>query len=118
MSCNFSLFYCFLDLSCGECNVISLYVLCDLFMDLFVLCVACLSVFVNCLMKQFIIYVGVVVILLFIVIEVLSVCGGALLDIPCMVFQIMCVCFAWVSAISMMFVKIISAVCMLVGIVV
>ena len=25
MSCYFTLFYCLLDLSCGECNVISLY---------------------------------------------------------------------------------------------
>ena len=35
--------------------------------------------------KQFAICLGVVVM------EVLSVCGGALLDIPCMVFQRMCV---------------------------
>ena len=34
---------------------------------------------------------GVVVILLLKVMEVCSVCGGALLDRPCMVFQIMCV---------------------------
>ena len=34
-------FYCLLDLSCGECDVISLCLL----MDLFVLCVACLAVF-------------------------------------------------------------------------
>ena len=31
-------------------------------MDLFVLCVACLTVFVNCLVKQFAIYLGVFVI--------------------------------------------------------
>ena len=51
----------------------------------------CLTVFVNCLVKQFAICLGVVVILLLNVIEVFSVCGGALLDRPCMVFYIMCV---------------------------
>ena len=35
-----------------------------LLIDLFVLCVACLTVFVNCLVKHFLIYLGVVVILL------------------------------------------------------
>ena len=57
----------------------------------FTTCVACLKVFVNCLVKQFTICVGVVAILLLNVMEVFSVCGGALLDRPCMVFQIMCV---------------------------
>ena len=55
-------------------------------MDLFVLCLACLTVFVNCLVKQYAILLGVVVILLFNVLEVLSVGGCALLDRPCMVF--------------------------------
>ena len=54
-----------------------------LLMCMFVLCVACLTVFVNCL--------GVVAILLLNVMEVFSVCGGALLDRPCMVFQRVCV---------------------------
>ena len=54
-----------------------------LLMCLFVLCVVCLTVFVNCL--------GVVAILLLNVMDVFSVCGGALLDRPCMVFQIVCV---------------------------
>ena len=58
-----------------------------LLMDLFVLCVACLTVFVKCLVKLFEIYVGVVAILLLNVREVFSVGGGALLDIPCMLFQ-------------------------------
>ena len=49
-------------------------------MDMIVLYVACLIVFVNCL-----------VILLFNVMKVLSVGGGALLDRPCMVFQRVCV---------------------------
>ena len=52
-----------------------------LLMCLFVLCVAYLIVFVNCLVKQFAMCVGVV----------FSVCGGALLDRPCMVFQRVCV---------------------------
>ena len=47
-------------------------------MDLFVLCVACLTVFVNCLVKQFAICLGVVVILLLNLMEVFSVGGGAL----------------------------------------
>ena len=49
------------------------------------MCVACLTVFVNCLVKQFAICMGVVVILLLNVMEVLSVGGGDLLDTPCMV---------------------------------
>ena len=62
-------------------------------MDLFVLCIACLTAFVNCLVNQFAICLGVFVILLMNVIELLSVAGGALLDIPCMVFhKICCVC--------------------------
>ena len=43
------------------------------------------------LLKQFAICFGVVVILVLNVMEVLSVGEGALFDIPCMVFQIMCV---------------------------
>ena len=39
------------------------YILCvDLLMDLFVLCVGCLTVFVDCVVKQFAIGLGVVVI--------------------------------------------------------
>ena len=60
-------------------------------MDLFVLCVACLAVFVNCLVKQFAICLGVVVILLLNIMEVFNVGGGAQLDKPCMVFQAICV---------------------------
>ena len=63
----------------------------SLLMYLFVLCVACLTVFVNCLFKQLAIFLGVVVILLLNVMEMLSVGGGALLNIPCMVFQRVCV---------------------------
>ena len=54
-------------------------------MDLFILYIASLTVFVNCLVKQFAIRLGVVVILLLNVMEVFSV-GG-----PCMVLQRMCV---------------------------
>ena len=41
-----------------------------LLMDLFVLCVACLTVLVNCLVKQFAMCLGVVAILLLNVMEV------------------------------------------------
>ena len=80
----FTLFYCLLDLSCGECDVISLYFMCCSVNGS--VCLVCLTVFVNCLVKQFAICLGVLVILLFNVMEVLSVGGGALLDRPCMVF--------------------------------
>ena len=80
------MFYCLLDLSCGECNVISLYILCCS-VNGSVLCVACLTVFVNCLVKQLVIFLCVVVM------EVLSVGEGALLDRPCLVFQRECVLF-------------------------
>ena len=49
--------------------------------------------FVNCLVKQFAMCLAVVAILLLNVMDVFSVCGGALLDRPCMVFQ-RCVCCA------------------------
>ena len=54
-------------------------------MCLFVLCVACLTVLVNCLVKQFVMCLGVIAIMLLNVMDVFSVCGGALLDRPCMV---------------------------------
>ena len=57
-----------------------------LLIDLFILCVACLTMFVNCLVKQFAIFLGVVIILLLNVMKILSMCGCALLDKPCMVF--------------------------------
>ena len=58
-----------------------------LLMCLFVLC----GMFVNCLVTQFAMCLGVVAILLLNVMEVFTVCGGALLDRPCMVFQRVCV---------------------------
>ena len=51
----------------------------------------CLTVFVNCLVNQLAMCLGVVAILLLNVMYMFSVCGGALLDRPCMVFQRMCV---------------------------
>ena len=83
------LFYSLLDLRSRESDVVSLCV--ALLMCLFVLCVVCLTVFVNCLVKQFAMCLGVVAILLLNVMDVFSVCGGALLDRPCMVFQRVCV---------------------------
>ena len=62
------------DLRSSECDVVSLYVVCCVF-----------AVFVNCLVKQFAMCLGVVAILLLNVMDVFSVCGGALLDRPCMV---------------------------------
>ena len=52
-------------------------------------CLVC-CMFVNCLVKQFAICLGVVAILLLNVMEMISVGGGALLDRPCMGFEIMC----------------------------
>ena len=62
-----------------------------LLMDLFVLCVVCLTVFMKCLVKQLAICLGVFDILLLNVMDLLSVVAGALLDRPCTVFQRMCV---------------------------
>ena len=45
----------------------------------------------NCFVKQFAICLGVFAILLLNVMDLFSVAGVALLDIPCMVFQRMCV---------------------------
>ena len=63
--------------------------------DMFVLCVTCLTVFVNCLVKQFAICLGVFSILLLKVMELVCVVGGALLDRPCMVLHRMCVLCLW-----------------------
>ena len=71
-------FYCLLDLGSGECNVVSLYVLCCPVNGPVVLCVACLTVFVNCLVKQFAISLGVFAMLLLKVIGVV-VCGWTML---------------------------------------
>ena len=68
-----------------ECCV--LYPCCMRVFGMFV--VMCLTVFVNCLVKQFVICLF--VILLLNVMELLCVVGGAILDRPCMVFHRMCV---------------------------
>ena len=136
----------------GECNVVSLYVLCCPVNGS--VCFLC-CVFVNSLMKQFAKCLGVFVILLLNVMELLTVVGGALLDRPCMVFvifsfrsfragplvfaplmflcvilhtmssgkslQLLCIFpfgMLCLSAISMMSVNIMLAVCILVGMVV
>ena len=85
------MFYSLLDLRSSECDVVSLYDVCCSVNVSFFLGVACLTVFVNCLVKQFAMFLGVVAILLLNVMDVFSVCGGALLDRPCMVFQRVCV---------------------------
>ena len=90
MNCNFYLFYSLLNLGSSECDVVSLYVVCCS-VNVSVCFVCC--VFVNCLVKQFAMCLGVVSILLLNVMDVFSVCGGALLDRPCMVFQRVCVLF-------------------------
>ena len=83
--------YFYFDLRSSECNVVSLYVVCC-FVNVSVCFVCCvLDSVVNCLVKQFAMYLGVVAILLLNVMDVFSVCGGVLLDRPCMVFQRVCV---------------------------
>ena len=82
------MFYCLLNLGCGEWNVISLYVLyCSVNGSV---CFVCLTVFVNCLMKQFAICLGVVVILLLNGMVLFSVVGGAIFGRPSMVFERVC----------------------------
>ena len=90
MSC----YFCFvlMPLRSGECNVVSLYVLCCPVNGS--VCFVC-CVFVNVLVKQFAICLGVFAILLLKVMELLYVVGGALLDRPCMVFHRMCVLCLW-----------------------
>ena len=91
MSCYFYLLYCLLDMSCRECDVISLYFMCC-FVSVSVCLMCCVSERIcECLLKQFVICLGVITMLLLNGMEVFSVGGGALLDIPCMVFQRMCV---------------------------
>ena len=90
------MFYCLLDLSCCECDVISLCV--SLLRDMFVLCVACLTVFVNCLVKQFAMCLGVVVILLLNVMEVFSV-GESMCASKCS-FHMFSLCFCLSDVIS------------------
>ena len=69
----------------GECDVYPCMFCVALLMDLFVLCVACLTVFVNYLVEQFTICLGVFAILLLNVMDLLSVVGGALPKNVCVV---------------------------------
>ena len=87
----FTLLYYLLDLSCGECYVITLYfVRYSVDVSVCFVCYVFDSVF-ECLVKQLAMCLGVVAILLLNVMGVFSVGGGALLDRLCMVFQKMCV---------------------------
>ena len=76
--------FCFvllpLGLESGECDVISLYLLCCSVNGSFCF-VCCVFDSVNCLMKQFAMCLGVFVIMLLNVMDLLNVVGGALLDI-------------------------------------
>ena len=65
---------------------VMLYPLCLCFSVNRSVCFVC-CVFVNCLVTQYAIFLGGVVILLLNVMELFSVVRGALLDRPCMVFQ-------------------------------
>ena len=71
----------------SECDVVSLYVVrCSVNVSVcFVCCVF------DSVCELFGETMGVVAILLLNVMDVFSVCGGALLDRPCMVFQRVCV---------------------------
>ena len=110
-----------MDLRSSEGDV-SLYVVCCS-VNVSVCFVCC--VFENCLVKQFAMCLSVVAILLLNVMDMIIGCGGALLDIPCScncssmqllyILPFGMLCF---SSISMMFVKILLAACMLVGMVV
>ena len=84
------MFYSLLDLRSSEWDVVALYVVCCS-VNVSVCFVCC--VFVNCLVKQFAMCLGVVAILLLNVMDVFSVCDGALLDRPCMIFQRVCVLY-------------------------
>ena len=78
----------------GECNVVSLYVLCCP-VNGSVCFVCCVFDSVGDLLgEQFAKCLGVFVILLLNVMELLSVVGGAQLDRPCMVFHRMGMCCA------------------------
>ena len=87
----FTLFYCLLDLSCCECDVIFFYFMCCSVNGSVCLVGCVFDSVCDLFMKQCAMYLGVVAILLLNVMEVFSVCGGALFDRPCMVFQRMCV---------------------------
>ena len=80
-----------------------------LLIDLFNLCVACLTVFMNCLVKQFAICLGVVIILLLNVMEMFSVVEGALLARPCMISHKECVCCVCNPSVRLCMLEVISS---------
>ena len=87
----FTLFYSLLDLRSSECDVVFLYVVCCS-VNVFVCFVCCMFDSVCELFSETIHNVfGVVAILLLNAMDVFSVCGGAMLDRPCMFFQRVCV---------------------------
>ena len=90
----FTLFHSLLDLRSSECDVVYLYVVCCS-VNVTVCFVCCVFDSVCVLfVKQFAMWLGVVAILLLNGMDVFSVCGGPLLDRPCMFFQRVCVCCA------------------------
>ena len=83
-----------MDLSCSECDVISVYLCCSVSVSICLVCCVFDSI-LNCLLKDFAMCLGGVAIVLLNVMDVFSVGGGggggALFYRPCMVFQRMCV---------------------------
>ena len=80
------MFYRLLDLRSSECDVVSLYVVCCVFDSVCELFGETIRNVFGCSCYYFILLVNVM--------EVFSVCDGALLIRPCMVFQRVCVCCA------------------------
>ena len=78
-------------MNCGECDVISLYLMCCS-VNGSVCLVCCVADSVCALLEiQLALFLGVVVIFLLNVKGVFRVGGGTLLDRPCIVFQRLCV---------------------------
>ena len=106
MSCYFTLFYCLLDLSCSECDVISLYFMC--FSVNGSVCLVCCVFDSVCGSQVF------ALLMLFICVILHTMWLSKSLQLLCILpFGMLCL-----SAISMMFVKIMLTMCMLVGMVV
>ena len=81
----FAMFYCRLDLCCGEC-----YVCCLLF-ECFPINVPVCFGLLNCLLNEFAICVGEVTVFSLKAIVLFLGCVGVLLANPCIVFQRVCV---------------------------
>ena len=91
MNCYFTLFYSLLDLRSSECDVVFMYVVCGSFN--MSVCFVCFVFDSVCELLCEPIRNVFVCSCYFIVecYEVFTVCGGALSDRPCMVFQRVCV---------------------------